>query len=131
MDDPAPKVNPCIFTAQCENISVVLKNKTLEAQSRIQDTYQLSGLIKGKTSWISKYQAIWYIPEIKDWIFGDLEDLGNNIPRIKSTGDQGSENFPYEIASDQFWYHDYDGWQKSVAKDISVDCIDSKGIFFN
>ena len=123
-------VNPCIFTAQCQNIIVVLKNKTLEAQSRIQDTYQLSGLVNGKASWISKHQAIWYIPEIKDWKFGDLEDLGNNIPRIKSTGDQGSENFPYEIASDQFWYHDYDGWQKSVAKDISVDCIDSKGIFF-
>ena len=108
-----------------------MKNKTLEAQPRIQDTYQLSGLLNGKASWISKYQAIWYIPEIKDWIFGDLEDLGNNIPRIKSTGDQGIENFPYEIASDQFWYHDYDGWQKSVAKDISVDCIDSKGVFFN
>ena len=107
-----------------------MKNKTLEAQSRIQDTYQLSGLVNGKASWISKHQAIWYIPEMKDWIFGDLEDLGNNIPRIKSTGDQGSENFPYEIASDQFWYHDYDGWQKSVAKDISVDCIDNKGIFF-
>ena len=93
----ATSIYPCIFTAQCQNINVVLKNKTLQAQPRIQNTYQLSGLVNGKTSWISKYQAIWYIPEIKDWIFGDLKDLGNKIPRIKSTGDQGIENFPYEI----------------------------------
>ena len=124
------KVNPCIFadkSGQCQTISVVLKNKSIEAQFRIQNTYQLSDKDE-QASWISKYQAIWYIPESKDWAFGDLKDLGNKNARIASTGDQVIENLPYEIPSDQFRYYD-DGWKKPGANDISIDCIDGKGNF--
>ena len=107
-----------------------MKNKTLEAQPRIQDTYQLSGLVNEKASWISKYQAIWYVPEFKDWGVGYLKDLGNKLRGITSggSGDEWVDKFPYEIPSDQFWYYD-DGWKKPGANDISIDCIDDKGIF--
>ena len=115
----------------CQNISVVLKNKAFESQSQVQDTYQLSKLVNEKASWISKYQAIWYIPEFKDWAVGDLVDLGNKFRRITSTGDQWIDKLPYEIPSDQFLYGGYDGkWKKPGANDISIDCIDGKGISF-
>ena len=129
------KVNPCIFadnSSWCQNISVVLKNKAFEAQSRVQDTYQLSKLVNEKASWISKYQAIWYIPKSKAWAVGDLVYLGNTTSKIHSKVDK----FPYEIPSDQFLYWD-DGWKKPGANDISIsvvlisiDCIDGKGISF-
>ena len=126
------KVNPCIFadnSSWCQNISVVLKNKAFEEQYRVQDVYQLSKLVNGKASWISKYQAIWYIPECKTWGVGDIVVLGNTTRRLSSNGDQWVSKFPYEIPNDQFWYYD-DDWKKPGANDISIDCIDGKGISF-
>ena len=126
------KVNPCIFadkSGQCQNISVVLKNKAFVGQSSRQDIYRLSGLVNEKASWISKYQAIWYIPKYKNWGVGFLESLGSNSVGIKSGDDEWDDKFPYEIPSDQFWYGDDGRWKKPGANDISIDCIDGKGIF--
>ena len=123
------KVNPCIFadnSSWCQNISVVLKNKVFEAQNQARDTYQLSKLVNGKASWISKYQAIWYISKFKFWAVGDFIKIGNTSTRIYSKRDE----FPYEIPSDQFLYSDAGKWKKPGANDISIDCIDGKGISF-
>ena len=107
-----------------------MKNKAFEKQPKVQDTYQLSKLVNEKASWISKYHAIWYIPNLyipksKAWAVGDLVYLGNTTSKIHSKVDK----FPYEIPSDQFRYSD-DGWKKPGANDISIDCIDGKGISF-
>ena len=120
----------CIFADQCQNISVVLKNKAFEAQPQTQDAYRRSGWVNGKASWISEYQAIWYFPDNKEWSVGDLVNLGTWDRRISSSGDEWADKLPYEIPSDKFWYSD-DGWKKPGANDIIIDCIDGKGNFFD
>ena len=106
-----------------------MKNKAFVGQSSRQDIYRLSGLVNEKASWISKYQAIWYVPEQKGWGVGYLNDSGTTFRGISSVGDQWADKLPYEIPSDQFWYTD-GGWKKPGANDISIDCIDGKGIYF-
>ena len=62
--------------------------------------------------------------------FSNLNNLGKKDGRI-SQGVRTVDKFPYEIPRDQFRYGDANGkWKKPGANDISIDCIDGKGISF-
>ena len=84
-------------------------------------TYQLSSTVNGRPSWTTESQAIWYVPEYKDWAIGSLENIGNTLSGISSVDDNEVDD-PQHMVS---WnYSNGDEWVVDEKNDIIVECID-------
>jgi hypothetical protein len=100
-----------------------LKNDVLFYKASKQGIYQRAEKVNGKTSWISSNsEALWYNAVSDDWVIGSVENLGANIGGIKSTGDQGISNCPYNVPNDA-WEYSNNGWIIADANDISIECL--------
>ena len=109
-----------IASEDCQFLRVRLKNNALTAHEEKQDTYQLSSIVNGRPSWISISQAIWYIPQFKNWAVGPLESLG--------TTNRGISSRFYNEADDpkniKYWdyYKSGSGWISPEVNDIIIEC---------
>ena len=106
----------CAQISDCPYLEVILKNDVLASKGSLQGIYALQQIINGKTSWKSASKAIWYYPDWKDWLIGDLKDIGNKTYEIRSYGDY-TDKSPSDVANGE--------WNRS--DDIIVQCKNAKG----
>ena len=116
---------------QCNQVRVKLRNGALQAQSSRQGVYERSGLVNGKTSWISDSQAIWYVSELNFWCIGTLDVIGTAFCGISSTIgiNEDFSNCFYDVEKQHWEYHAYEGgWINAGPLDVNVTCLNTQGI---
>ena len=94
-------------------------------------TYQRLGYVNGRTSWNSSTYstgyAVWYSQNYQCWIFGYMDDLGQNAAFLK-TFLTGNNSCPYNISNDQ-WQYFHSGasgwgiWTYVNVGDVSIQCL--------
>ena len=86
----------------------------------------MSGIINGKTSWISNdnSQAIWYIPKYKDWLIGSFSKIGTEYGGLNSIGGQVNVD-PNDVPSDKWKYYNKKSkqWSNPNPYDIEIECL--------
>ena len=88
-----------------------------------QGIFERSTDINGRPSWIqtAKSEAIWYMPENKNWAIGELSSRGKEERGIAGYKND-APSLPYETISWEY-YTESDGFEKeSAIGDISVQC---------
>ena len=100
---------------------VRLKNNALNEHKEKEGTYQLlSSNVNGRPSWISISQAIWYIPQFRNWAVGPLKSIG--------TTNRGISSRFYNEADDpqnvKYWdyYKSGIGWVSTDVNDVIIEC---------
>ena len=108
----------------CQQIKVDLETGTVvsDTHGEKRGIYQISTAVNGHPSWITRSQAIWYIPQLKKWGIGPLESFGSVMFGIWNKHESVSE-LPYEIKDWEYLSSLY-GWQPETVNEISVTCID-------
>ena len=115
--------NVTIAISGCPYVEFFLNNGVLRKQGSLQGIYRYNGIVNEKHSWKLEDQAIWFIPEFKDWAIGDLENIGGKKHRIRSTGDQDADLF--SIPKNKWQYFD-DGWKSVPSGDVVINCVQGK-----
>ena len=111
-----------------------MKNNAATIQGTRQGIFQSSSPVNGRPSWTSESQAIWYVPSIKEWAIGNLEDIGLRISGITSQGKEikvgGGTSFgnseaydPQDVLSWNYWNVD-EFVSPDEKNDIIVECIE-------
>ena len=97
-----------------------MKDGVLNEGVSVEGTYKLSAEVNGKESWITSSTAIWYRPEYKDWMIGNLADRGTQSAYIVSRFVYELER-PYDV---EYWnYYQFGGWvTNGSATDVIVKC---------
>ena len=104
-----------------------MTNDALISQGSLQGIYGVYQTTNGKTSWKSTFQAIWYVPDWKDWAIGKLENIGNETCGIWSNNDEDYKG-PSDIP-DNTWKYYNNGKQNNGDGNIMVQCINDQGKF--
>ena len=83
-------------------------------------TFHLSSDVNGRESWTTSSSAIWYLPEYKDWLIGNLDERGTRSRFITSRFVYDLEQ-PYDV---EYWnYYQFGGWvTNGSATDVIVKC---------
>ena len=115
---------------ECQTIVISLKNGALLQSSR-RGIYQRAGKVNGKTSWISSSNnnALWYTWVGKDWLIGNVNELGSIYGGIASNGDQGGSSCPYNVPKDAWKYAANGAFIIADATDVSIECLTGNDIF--
>ena len=124
-------------------VKVNLKKDISKSLGSYQATYsQISTKINENPSWISilNSKAIWYIPQKKFWLIGELSRIGKDYGSIfGSIGISGKESTPAGVDSlisgDLFdeniaWNYFNDGWKEAETNEIDVHCLTKEGKWF-
>ena len=104
----------------CERIIVTLKNNALAAQRSREGIYRQSSVVNGKTSWVSKSQAIWYNQELNEWAIGPLDYIGTIYTAISS---EVVLPCPFDNPSEKWIYVQNELWKCADANEINVLCL--------
>ena len=111
------------IASQCGCLKVKLKNDAFTQQKSWQGTYQSSSTVNGRPSWTSKSQAMWYVPQFKDYRIGHLKDIGSTNGGIATS--ENDELIDPQHAVSWKYYKGDDGWVSSTKEnEIIVECID-------
>ena len=97
-------------------MEVILKNDALDNKGSLHGIYAVHQETNGRTSWKSSSKAIWYYPDWKDWLIGDLKYIGNRNYEIRSYGDY-TDKSPSDVPNGE--------WNES--DNITVQCKNDKG----
>ena len=95
---------------------MILKNDVLASKGSLQGIYGVHQTTNGRTSWKSGSKAIWYYPGWKEWMIGNLGNIGTRTREIRTYGDQDDIS-PSDVPND--------GWNENG--DIIVQCVNDKG----
>ena len=94
-----------------------MKNDVLSVHGHLQGLYQISDPIKGKQSWTSGSNAIWYVQG--KWQIGSLDNIGTFFGGIHAVNDYGR----LDDDKNEWWYYDPgNGWFWAGANNVSIDC---------
>jgi len=88
-----------LWNLECQKIEVIMKNDAHES-----GIYEKHQYINGKTSWISKTNAIWYVPNYNSWAIGNLKDIGSTTREIASRSNTANQKSPYDVSNDDWFY---------------------------
>ena len=108
----------------CQTVIVKLKNGVfvivLDEVVSMEGTFQLSSEVNGRESWTTSSRAIWYLPEYKDWLIGNLDKRGTSNRFITSRFVYDLEQ-PYDV---EYWnYYHSESWvTNGSATDVIVKC---------
>ena len=86
--------------------------------------YKESGQINGKRSFtsIDNVTAIWYNPPARDWLFGSVEYIGQNLGLIHSDYNDVKTVCPQEIPFDKWKWYSNETWFRSNQSEIQLQC---------
>ena len=88
-----------------------MRYKAQSLWPRLQDVYQASDKVNGRTSWITNSSAIWYKPNHNVWTIGNLDEIGadnNKTQGIETENDIGIY-CPYDAPNRKWAYYFDDG----------------------
>ena len=68
-------------------------------------------------------KAIWYIPQKKFWLIGELSRIGKDYGSIFGSNGTSGDLFDENIV----WNYFNDGWKEAEANDIDVHCLTKEG----
>ena len=103
-----------------------MEKDILKSLGSYQATYsQISTKINESPSWISilNSKAIWYIPQKKFWLIGELSRIGKDYGSIFGSNGISGDLFDENIA----WNYFNDGWKEAVTNEIDVHCLTKEG----
>ena len=83
--------------------------------------YSYKGDINGRKYWLKSdgTQAIWYVPEFKDWVIGGNTTIGTRVRGITSH----SSTCPHDTQNIWKYYdQNYDGGKWISSNDIKLNC---------
>ena len=66
----------CEVLQPCQTVIVKVRIGVLDEGVSMEGIYQLSTEVNGKESWTTSSNAIWYAPDLKDWLIGSLAKRG-------------------------------------------------------
>ena len=115
----------------CDTISVELSGGAMNKQGSNAGIYSYKGDINGRKYWLKSdgKQAIWYVPEFKDWAIGATANnkLGSRYRNICSVKNLETQ-CPYNTQN--VWkYHIGNGEWKST-NDVKLNCINAGNHFW-
>ena len=99
----------------------------MSKQGSRQGIYSLHQIVKGKESWKSGSNAIWYVPGLKKWLFGSLNDIGTTGASI--TGDEVGKGL-FTIPNNKWGYYN-NGWKDVNSGDVIIKCVVDSGTLFS
>ena len=114
----------------CETLLVSMNGGALASQGVRKGKYKMSAVVNGKPSWASTFHAIWYRPQIKNWVIGSKKQVGTSWVGIKSNqkkgpwtgqGYAGSSLDPYFISTGYWEYWNGNSWKDN--SEITVSCF--------
>ena len=110
----------CEVLQPCQTVIVKVRNGVLNEGISKEGPYRLSTEVNGKESWTTSSNAIWYDPDLKDWLIGNLDDIGMRSRYITSRFVYDLEQ-PYDV---EYWnYYHSGGWvTNGSATDVIVKC---------
>ena len=96
-----------------------LANEARSKQWSRAGTYKYKGTINGRAYWVkpTNKQAIWYVPEFKEWAIGGLSSLGSTFRGIASVGELEAECPDDDGLKWKYW----DGSWKDTS-DVQFEC---------
>ena len=112
-----------ISISECSNLQVILKDDILSKQGSRQGVYEFNEIVNGRNSWKTSSQAIWYIPEFKDWAIGPLSGIGTKLRGITSVADLDTKVF--NVPNNKWYYWDSE-WKVIKSGDITINCFKGK-----
>ena len=73
----------------CSKLNVLLENGVKDKQGHYEGVYTFQGYINERDSWIDAEgeNAIWYIPDWKDWAIGSADKVGTKYRHMRTTND--------------------------------------------
>ena len=73
----------------CSKLNVLLENGVKDKQGHYEGVYTFQGYINERDSWIDAEgeNAIWYIPDWKDWAIGEVDRMGTKYRHMRTTND--------------------------------------------
>ena len=95
----------------------------MSKQGSRQGVYEFNEIVNGRNSWKTSSQAIWYIPEFKDWAIGPLSGIGTKLRGITSVADLDTKIF--NVRPNQWYYWDGE-WKAIKIGDITFNCVTGK-----
>ena len=109
----------------CQSLRVQLQNNAFKAQREREGTYLLASNVNGQPSWISECCGIWYMPNIRRWMIGPLQSIGEENGGIESKKLGSKLEYPENIVD---WnYHTKNGWVfDNGNNDIIIECMGHK-----
>ena len=102
-----------------------MKNDAKKEQSRA-GTYERSSDINGKPCYKKGDDAIWYYPELNEWMIGSISSLGSSRRGIKTKdkfGGLGDDRNTWE-------YWNGDEWKTAGPNDITAKCTSGTSTLF-
>ena len=115
----------------CDSLLVSMNGGALTSQGGRKGQYKISATVNGKPSWASTFHAIWYRPQIKNWVIGSKSRVGTTWAGLKSSQKKGpylgngqyagSSLDPNEISSSYWEYWNGNSW-KNQGNEITVSC---------
>ena len=75
--------------ACCPTLNVWFENDVKDKQGQYEGVYTFQGYINDRDFWVDAEgeNAIWYIPDWKDWAIGSADNIGTNYPHLRTSND--------------------------------------------